>query len=1038
VISGPLRLRVFGELRVDGLGTHEVGSRKARTLLAVLALAEGRPVTNDALAEAVWGDALPAGPADQLGVLVSRLRRVLGADRIRRAGGGYALDADRLDRTELSRGLAEAARRLAAGEAGAALSAARSALALASGELLAGESGAWVDVERERVRRELARGAHVVAESALAVGDAAAATAAAQDALDADPYDEAALRLLMRAHVAAGRPASALAAFAGMRERLADELGADPDPATRELHERVLRERERPVASATAGALPGRDRELVALSGLLAEVAAGGRRVAAVVGEPGIGKSALVAALADRVRGGATVLRGGCDPLGRDLPLQPVLDGLEALLRERGREAAARCLGEDAALVAPLLGAPVATPAPVLPGDSPDVRSRLLAALLRVLDRAATGPALVVVDDVHAADPATLEWLRFAARRGERLLLVTTSRGPVADAPAPDLRIDLPPLDAAAARLVAGGELDDGVWERSGGNPLLLLALLRGGGRDGVPRTVSDAVAADLAALGDAAVTLRAAAVLGPVVDLDLLAATLERPAGAVLDDFDTGLRAGLLAEGGAGLGFGHELVREAAAAEVTASRRAFLHRRAAAALAGRGGHDPLQVAWHARRGGEPALAAAALVTASGVAGDRGDVAAGAALAREALDLHASPDAHLALATALLRGGDLAGAGAAAEAAIDAGAGAAGYEAAGWVAYYRRDQARGLLLAEAGARRSDDPAAQAGSTALAGRLHHSLGDLARAEDALGTAVAASAAGSAGTPRVWLAALRAHQGRAGDALDLADTTLLDPHAVRHPFALGHGWFARWLALGMLGRGGDLLAAASAFETAALPEPVRDRFRPAALNFRGWALRNLGALDAADEANRQAIERSRGSTLAEPVAQATLDLVETALLRGDPDDVRARLAAVELEREGAGTMVWHQRERLALLRAEAAYAAGAWDDALAAAEPLAVSAAVRGSRRHAALARVVVLLARARTGTAAPADVAAALADLDTVAGLESWRWTARAAAALGVDAWRADADARVARLAAGAGPHADDVRRLATRWLGANP
>ena len=59
-------------------------------------------------------------------------------------------------------------------------------------------------------------------------------------ALDRDPYDEAALRVVMAAHVAAGRPASALAEYATMRERLAEDLGVNPSPETAALHAAVL------------------------------------------------------------------------------------------------------------------------------------------------------------------------------------------------------------------------------------------------------------------------------------------------------------------------------------------------------------------------------------------------------------------------------------------------------------------------------------------------------------------------------------------------------------------------------------------------------------------------------------------------------------------------------------------------------------------------------------------------------------------------------------------------------------------------------
>ncbi|MBA2279953.1 MAG: winged helix-turn-helix domain-containing protein, partial [Acidimicrobiia bacterium] len=96
-----MRVRVLGGLSVDGVPERELGSRKGRTLLKVLALARGAPVTVDRLAEVLWGDRQPARPADQVGVLVSRLRGVLGAERLPRADAGYALVTEWLDVDEL-------------------------------------------------------------------------------------------------------------------------------------------------------------------------------------------------------------------------------------------------------------------------------------------------------------------------------------------------------------------------------------------------------------------------------------------------------------------------------------------------------------------------------------------------------------------------------------------------------------------------------------------------------------------------------------------------------------------------------------------------------------------------------------------------------------------------------------------------------------------------------------------------------------------------------------------------------------------------
>ena len=247
-----LRVRLLGGLMVEGLEAREVGSRKARTLLAALAVARGAPVGADALAEVLWGEALPAKPSDQVGVLVSRLRGVLGADRIVRSDAGYALRPDWLDLDDLEAGTAQAVEQLQRGEAVEARLRATMALDVARGRLLPEEDGRWLDAPRAAVDRTLSTAALVAAEAALAVGDAWGAAAAAGAGLDRDPYDEAALRALMRAHAAAGRPASALAAYADVRARLADDLGVSPSEETEALHQSLLGEEPASPAAAAA------------------------------------------------------------------------------------------------------------------------------------------------------------------------------------------------------------------------------------------------------------------------------------------------------------------------------------------------------------------------------------------------------------------------------------------------------------------------------------------------------------------------------------------------------------------------------------------------------------------------------------------------------------------------------------------------------------------------------------------------------------------------------------------------------------------
>ena len=128
----------------------------------------------------------------------------------------------------------------------------------------------------------------------------------------------------MHAHAAAGRPASALAAYVRVRERLVEELGVDPTPETEALHDELVLGGGREAAAATSARKPADGRNLVGRAGdwawldaRLVEVTASGRSALVVVrGEPGIGKTALVSAWSDQQAGRAVVLLGHGDELG--------------------------------------------------------------------------------------------------------------------------------------------------------------------------------------------------------------------------------------------------------------------------------------------------------------------------------------------------------------------------------------------------------------------------------------------------------------------------------------------------------------------------------------------------------------------------------------------------------------------------------------------------------------------------------------------------------------------------------------------------
>jgi DNA-binding SARP family transcriptional activator len=121
--------------------------------------------------------------------------------------------------------------------------AARRALnVLDSGGVLDEEPDAqWAEPARARHVQALRRARHTAAEAALLICDVGAARTVAEAALTADEFDEAACRMLMRAHYVAGEPARALIAYERLRTTLTTELGIDPSAASRELHTAILR-----------------------------------------------------------------------------------------------------------------------------------------------------------------------------------------------------------------------------------------------------------------------------------------------------------------------------------------------------------------------------------------------------------------------------------------------------------------------------------------------------------------------------------------------------------------------------------------------------------------------------------------------------------------------------------------------------------------------------------------------------------------------------------------------------------------------------
>ncbi len=311
-----------------------------------------------------------------------------------------------------------------------------------------------------------------------------------------------------------------------------------------------------------------REPHLTQLDEHLRQAAAGFGRVVFVGGEAGVGKTSLVDEFCQHARGAAQVLWKSCDALSTPGPLGSLRDAAPELGLRIDREATGR-----------------------------DGRDWLFRAALAAL-AARPGTTIMVGEDAHWADGATLELVRFLARRIDdvRLLMIVTYRDDELAATHPlrrllgDLatastvhRLQVPPLSEAAVRaLAAGSGREPAALHRlTGGNPFFLSEVLATEG-DAVPASVEDAVLARAGRLSpEARAFLDVAATIASAIYPDLMLTV----AGPVLDQADECIARGLLRATDDGLAFRHELTRKAILAAIAPPRRQLLHARVLAAL---------------------------------------------------------------------------------------------------------------------------------------------------------------------------------------------------------------------------------------------------------------------------------------------------------------------------------------------------------------------------------------------------------------------------------------------------------------------
>ncbi|WP_241968658.1 BTAD domain-containing putative transcriptional regulator [Streptomyces sp. ICBB 8177] len=417
-----------------------VGGYGRRALLAMLLLDAGRVVPTQRLIDGIYGDEPPAGAGNALQSQVSRLRAALG-EAIENQPGGYRLvvDRDEVDVHRFERLAGQGREALAAGEAERGAVLLREALGLWQGDALADVGEAPFAAAQVVRLEELRLGAvedRVAAD--LALGGHRNLVAELRELVAAHPLRERLTAQLMRALLADGRQADALAVYETARETLAETLGADPGEELAAAHLAVLRgetpvreggrvsretttfptaaptgvSRETAVLPAQLTSFVGRENELALIAGRLRDA-----RLVTLTGPGGAGKTRLSIEAAGRFDGEVCFV-----------PLAGVTDGVDlpqALLGALGLR--------EVGLLTPT-------------GPAQDPVSRLAAAL-------AERPVLLVLDNCEHLIDAAAGLVGTLLTRCPSLKVLATSReafGITGEALCPVPPLALPPLGAAA------------------------------------------------------------------------------------------------------------------------------------------------------------------------------------------------------------------------------------------------------------------------------------------------------------------------------------------------------------------------------------------------------------------------------------------------------------------------------------------------------------------------------------------------------------------------------------------------------------
>jgi DNA-binding SARP family transcriptional activator len=656
-------IELCGQLSVSVDGGRREGDlpgRQGRLAVAYLALNAGRPVTRERLIAALWGDDAPAGHSQALNVVLSKLRRALGAGVIENAGerAVQLTTGARVDLDEVQPALDRAFAARDAGDWAAVAEAADQVAAAADAGLLPGYEASWLEDPRRRLEEHGLQARELRGDAGLALGgaDLAQAERAAQELVEGAPFRESGHLLLMRVREAQGNVVEALRVHERLRTLLRDELGVAPGPQVQAEFERLLKAEQ---AQQAAGPAPprkaapppppppvredggqffatrsgarfvGRREEIDRLRLFYARAAEGRRQLVLLEGEPGIGKTRLAVQFMQACEAdGAIALYGRCDAESH-VPYQPFLEALRRYVARTSAERLAPWSAELGRVVPELLAEGEA------PAREPTERYRLFDAAAEVLtDMARAQPVVLVFDDLHWADKPTLLMLRQLVRAAEEspIMIVASFR----DTERPDaltellvqLRregyfetIELRGLDEADTTELIGefgaepvpDHVQRALWEGTKGNPFFLEEMVRdlssataeGNGAPWpveLPAGVREVIDRRLGTLSDEARdVLTTAAVVGREFRIELFEEMGGYDEDKLDEVVDESVDAQVVTEVPGVYGrfsFTHSLIRQTLYDGLTGTRRGRLHLRVAEALERLGG-DTGELAHH-------------------------------------------------------------------------------------------------------------------------------------------------------------------------------------------------------------------------------------------------------------------------------------------------------------------------------------------------------------------------------------------------------------------------------------------------------